>query len=54
MTGFTSRAMDRSSSTSSSVRIHPSEPANSRACSAFLAPGIGTTLPWHTSQFRTT
>lgn len=53
-TGLMSEASDRSSSTSSPVSLHPSAPPNSLACSAFLAPGMGTTLPCAMSQFRTT
>lgn len=43
-----------SSATSSLVNLHPSAPLNSSACSGVLAPGIGITLPWATSQFRDT
>lgn len=53
-TGFISEARDRSSATSSSVRLQPIAPANSLACSAFLAPGIGITFPCATNQFNAT
>ena len=53
-TGLICDARDRSSSISESVSLHPRAPTNSVACSAFLAPGMGTTLSWHTNQFRTT
>lgn len=54
ITGFISNAKERSSLISSLVSLQPSAPANSSACSAFLAPGIGTTFSWATSQFSTT
>ncbi|GKV24850.1 hypothetical protein SLEP1_g34403 [Rubroshorea leprosula] len=54
MTGLISDANERSSLTSSPVSLHPSAPANSLACSAFLAPGIGTTFSWAINQLRTT
>lgn len=53
-TGLISEAKDRSSATSSSVRLQPIAPANSLACSAFLAPGMGITFPCATNQFNAT
>lgn len=49
-----SDARERNSSISVSVRLQPTAPANSDACSAFFAPGIGITFPWQISQFNTT
>lgn len=45
ITGLTFEAKFRSSATSSTLSLHPSAPINSSACSAVLAPGIGTTFP---------
>ena len=53
-TGLISEAKERSSYISSSVSLQPSAPANSSACSAVLAPGIGTTFSWAISQLRAT
>lgn len=44
ITGLISEASDLSSEISSSVSCHPSAPANSVACTAFLAPGMGMTF----------
>jgi len=45
ITGLIFEARLRSSATSSLVNLHPNAPLNSSACSAVLAPGIGTTFP---------